>query len=310
VIRLRSLRGEGMENHRAVSLFVEYLQIEKNCSKLTIEHYIKDITHLEAFLKQQEINSFAAVSYGDIRTYLTTLHKEKYARATVSRKLSCLRSFYKFLLRESIVESNPFALAPLPKKEQLLPQFLYEEEIKSLFTVSDLTEPLGQRDQVILELLYATGIRVSECTNLTLEDIDFNIGTVLVLGKGKKERYVPFGSFAQQALKRYVLDGREKQMSKYAKSHHFLLINHRGDHLTSRGIRNILNKLIEKAALTVQISPHVLRHTFATHMLNAGADLRGVQEMLGHAHLSSTQVYTHVTKDRLRTVYKNFHPRA
>jgi integrase/recombinase XerC len=297
-----------MENHRAISLFVEFLQIEKNCSKLTIEHYVKDITHFEMFMKQQEIVNFAAVSYGDIRVYLTELHKHKYARSTVSRKLSCLRSFFKFLMRENVVESNVFALAPLPKKEQLLPNFLYEEELKKLFEVADLSKPSGQRDQAILELLYATGIRVSECANLTMDDIDFNIGTILVVGKGNKERYVPFGSFAQKALEVFVKDGRYKLMKE--KSHNFLFVNFRGDQLTARGIRTILNKMIDNAALTIHISPHVLRHTFATHMLNAGADLRGVQEILGHAHLSSTQIYTHVTKDRLQTVYKNFHPRA
>jgi integrase/recombinase XerC len=310
VIRLRSLRGGSMENHRAVSLFVEYLQIEKNCSKLTIEHYLKDISHFETFMKQQEIVDYAAVCYGDIRLYLTELHKQQYARATVSRKLSCMRSFFKFLMREELVESNVFALAPLPKKEQLLPNFLYEEELKKLFTINDLSKPLGQRDQALLELLYATGIRVSECANLTLSDVDFNIGTILVVGKGNKERYVPFGSFAQKALDLYVTDGRKNTMTKQNKSHDYLFVNFRGEQLTARGIRTILNKMIERAALTIHISPHVLRHTFATHMLNAGADLRGVQEILGHSHLSSTQIYTHVTKDRLKTVYTNFHPRA
>ncbi|OZM58596.1 tyrosine recombinase XerC [Lottiidibacillus patelloidae] len=299
-----------MENHRAVSLFVEFLQIEKNCSKLTIEHYLKDIKHFETFMKQQKINTFAAVSYGDIRVYLTKLHKEQYARATVSRKISCMRSLFKFLMREKIVERNDFTLAPLPKKEQLLPNFLYEEELKKLFTISDLTKPMGQRDQAILELFYATGIRVSECSNLSLRDIDFHIGTILVLGKGNKERFVPFGSFAQSSLQNYVNDGRKKLMKQNENAHEFLFVNYRGERLSSRGMRTILNKMIENAALTIQISPHVLRHTFATHMLNAGADLRGVQEMLGHAHLSSTQIYTHVTKDRLQTVYKNFHPRA
>jgi integrase/recombinase XerC len=299
-----------MENHRAISLFVEYLQIEKNCSLLTIESYKKDMIHFEAFMKQQGIPQFAAVSYACIRLYLSELHKSKYARATVARKISSMRSFYKFLLREQLVTDNPFALAPLPKREQVLPQFLYEEELQKLFTVCDTEEPLGQRDQAILELLYATGIRVSECMNVKIEDIDFSIGTVLVFGKGKKERFIPLGSYAQDALKRYIDIGRKQLVTKHNKSHDYVFVNYKGDALTARSVRTILNKIISNAALNVHISPHVLRHTFATHMLNEGADLRGVQELLGHAHLSSTQVYTHVTKDRLRTIYSSSHPRA
>jgi integrase/recombinase XerC len=299
-----------MENHRAISLFVEYLQIEKNCSTHTIDHYLKDIHQFEAFMKQQVIDKFAAVSYGNIRLFLTELHRKKYARASVARKISSLRSLYRFLMREGVVEQNPFSLAPLPKKEQALPNFLYAEELAQLFEVSDLSKPLDQRNHAILELLYATGIRVSECCSLKLDQIDESIGTILVKGKGKKERYIPFGSYAHEALQRYILDGRKKIMNKHNKHHEHLFINYRGDPLSERSVRTILNDLIKKASLTVHVSPHVLRHTFATHLLNEGADLRGVQELLGHSHLSSTQIYTHVTKERLKTVYTNFHPRA
>lgn len=198
----------------------------------------------------------------------------------------------------------------LPKSEKKLPSFLYQEELEKLFHVSDMTTPLGQRNQALLELLYATGIRVGECVKIRVSDIDFDIGTVFVTGKGNKERYVPFGSFAATALKTYIEDGRNSLLEKTESQTNCLFLNVRGQPLTDRGIRFILNKMVEKTSLTVNIYPHKLRHTFATHMLNAGADLRTVQELLGHEHLSTTQIYTHVTKDYLRHVYMNSHPRA
>jgi integrase/recombinase XerC len=290
--------------------FLQYLMIEKNCSSYTIEHYEKDILDFTSFLKQQAIEGFAAVSYVLVRHYLVILHEKQYARNTVARKISALRSFYRFLNREKIMDHNPFALASLPKKAKLLPQFLYTEELEKLFKVSDLETPLGQRNQAILELLYGTGIRVSEACKVQLKDIDLNMEAVLVKGKGKKERYVPIGSFAKEALEKYITDGRMELLEKTEHKSDSLFLNYKGEPLSSRSVREVLNKLIEESALTIHISPHVLRHTFATHMLNEGADLRAVQEILGHASLTSTQVYTHVTKDHLKKIYNNTHPRA
>lgn len=293
-----------------LQLFVEYLQIEKNCSDYTVENYRKDIEQFMAFMKQQAIDCFAAVSYSDVRLYLSGLHEQEYARRTVARKLSCLRSLYRFLERERLVETNPFRIASTPKANLRLPEFFYEEELKQLFSVCDISTPLGQRNQAILELLYATGIRVSECCGLQLEDFDFFIGMVLVRGKGRKERYVPVGSFALEALERYIQGGRQILLSKAKEPGKAVFLNYRGERLSERGVRKVLNTLMQKAALNIHISPHMLRHTFATHLLNEGADLRAVQELLGHAHLSSTQIYTHVTKERLRQVYMAHHPRA
>ncbi|KAA0547948.1 tyrosine recombinase XerC [Bacillus sp. BGMRC 2118] len=290
--------------------FTEYLQIERNYSAYTIVYYNQDIEEFVLFLGQQSINHITMTTYVDVRLYLTELYNQKLARKTVARKISSLRSFFKFLMREAIVQDNPFALVSLPKKQSKIPQFLYEDELNQLFHVTDITTPLGQRNQAILELLYATGIRVSECCKLQLADIDFSIGTILVNGKGNKQRYVPFGSFASDALELYIHDGREKLVKQFSTNTNTLFVNFRGNPLTTRGVRLILNELIEKSSLSVHISPHVLRHTFATHMLNEGADLRTVQELLGHNHLSSTQVYTHVTKDRLKNVYNTHHPRA
>lgn len=293
-----------------VERFIRYLQIEKNCSDHTVVDYRRDIEQFTLFLKQQAIECFAAVSYADVRLYLSELYDKSYARRTVSRKLSCLRSFYRFMEREGLVENNPFAAASSPKADARLPHFIYEEELRQLFTVADAATPLGQRNRAILELLYATGIRVSECCRLTPDDIDPSIGVVFVHGKGRKERYVPVGSFALEALEVYIRDGRQQLLEKKEGETTALFLNYRGGRLSERSIRTILNDLMKKTALRIRISPHVLRHTFATHLLNEGADLRAVQELLGHSHLSSTQIYTHVTKERLRHVYTAHHPRA
>lgn len=295
-----------------LNFFIEYLQIEKNHSQYTIVNYTRDIEDFFSFMKEQSVLHLEEVTYNDTRLYLTQLHKRNYSRRTISRKVSSLRSFYKFLVREEKLSENPFSLVSLHKKEQKIPKFFYEQEIEELFSISDCKTPLGQRNQALLEILYGTGIRVSECCKIRLTDIDFYIGTVLVHGKGGKQRYVPFGSYAQDAIEQYVNQGRKTLINKLktVDEHSYLFVNHRGSLLTDRGVRHVLNELIKKASLTLHIHPHMFRHTFATHMLNEGADMRSVQELLGHSHLSSTQVYTHVTKDHLKKIYMTHHPRA
>lgn len=300
-----------MENSKiALKLFIEYLQIEKNYSQYTIVCYQRDVEQFFEFMNEQGIHHLHEVTYNDVRLYLTKLYERKQSSRSISRKISSLRSFYKFLLREKKVKENPFALVALPKKEQKIPNFLYEQELERLFYVNDVNTAIGQRNQAILELLYATGVRVSECCHIQLSDIDFSVSTILIHGKGNKQRYVPFGRFAKEALERYIHHGRRELLQKAKSAHAYLFVNARGNPLTPRGVRYILDEIVKKAALTQNISPHVLRHTFATHLLNEGADMRTVQELLGHAHLSSTQVYTHVTKDRLRHIYLHTHPRA
>ncbi len=289
---------------------MEYLQIEKNASPYTIAFYQDDLDTFFLFLKREGIEDLKEVNYAIIRVFLTELYEQKLSRRSVSRKISSLRTFYRFLDREGYVESNPFLSVSLPKTEKKIPGFLYEEEIERLFSVSDLHTPLGQRNQALLELLYGTGIRISECLKITLGHLDFSIGTALVMGKGSKERYVPFGDYAENALKQYIEDGRQQLLSKSSTSTDALFLNARGQALSPKGVRYILNEMVKKASLTVHVHPHKLRHSFATHMLNAGADLRSVQELLGHEHLSSTQIYTHVTKDHLRNIYLKSHPRA
>ncbi|PLR69741.1 MULTISPECIES: tyrosine recombinase XerC [Bacillaceae] len=302
-----------MENVKnSLSLFIEYLQIEKNYSQYTIVNYVADLEDFFIFMKEQSMVDLQLITYSDTRLYLTLLHQKNFARKTISRKISALRSFYRFLNREKLVKENPFASVSLPKKEQRLPQYFFEEELEKLFTLSNTSEPIGQRNQALIEVLYGTGIRVSELCQIKLSDLDLHIGTVLVNGKGGKQRYVPFGSFAQDTLEQFISAGRKQLLlkDKQNRDHDTLFVNHRGGPLTVRGVRHILNEMIKKTSLTMNISPHMFRHTFATHLLNEGADMRSVQELLGHAHLSSTQIYTHVTKDHLRNIYMSHHPRA
>ena len=294
----------------SLTLFVEYLQIEKNYSEYTVEHYQQDIRDFLAFMSEQVIDGLETVQYSDVRLYLTRLYERKLARKYVARKISSLRSFFKFLVREALVLDNPFSLVSIPKSEKRLPDFFYETELEELFKACNIQTPIGQRNKALLELLYATGIRVSECCQIKLSELDMFLSTVLVHGKGKKQRYVPFGSFAHDALEQYIQHGRNEIMNGKNVSHNVLFVNFRGGPLTARGVRTILDSIIKQSSLNGKIHPHMLRHTFATHMLSNGADMRSVQELLGHQDLSSTQVYTHVTKEFLRKTYMSYHPRA
>ncbi|MCM3587172.1 tyrosine recombinase XerC [Mesobacillus maritimus] len=293
----------------SLKLFIEYLQIEKNCSQYTVEHYHHDILDFFDFMKEEAIHDLKEVQYSDVRIYLTKLYEKQLSRRTVARRISCLRSFYKFLMREKLVEDNPMALVSIPKAEKRLPDFFYEQELELLFNACETDTALGKRNKALLELLYGTGIRVSECCKIRLSDLDFYLSTVLVQGKGHKQRYVPFGSFAHDELEGYIQTARH-ELLKGKEDHGFLFVNFRGGPLTDRGVREILNKMVEKSALQGEIHPHKLRHSFATHLLSNGADLRTVQELLGHAFLSSTQVYTHITNEHLRRTYMSAHPRA
>lgn len=290
--------------------YIQYLQVEKRASVHTVKNYKQDISRFENFLKMNNFPSYNKIRYSHIRQYLTYLYKRKYSRKTVARIISSLRSFYNFLVREEEIEQNPFNMLTIPKSESRLPTFFYKEELKQLFEAVDTSTPLGKRNLAILELLYATGIRVSECVGLNITDFDEEIGTIFVKGKGNKERYVPVGSYAMDALMRYIQNGRPLLLKENENEEQALFLNYRGSRLSDRSVRRILTKLVEDASIAARISPHVLRHTFATHMLNEGADLRTVQELLGHSQLSTTQIYTHVTKDRLREVYRASHPRA
>lgn len=293
-----------------VDSYMQYLQVEQHASEHTIDHYFSDIEQFVDFMLGEGYNSFAEVSHIAIRTFVGRMAKDR-AKTTIARKLSALRSLYEFLLREGHVEKNPAKQLNLPKLEQRLPNFLYIEEAQRLMEAPDPSTPLGQRDKALLEVLYASGVRVSECVGLDIVDLDLRVGAALVMGKGKKERYVLLGSSALKALDRYLHEGRPLLYKNGDRSEtEALFLNHRGSRLSDRSVRRIVDKYVLQVAGLQKISPHVLRHTFATHLLDHGADLRVIQELLGHSSLSSTQIYTHTTREHLERVYHNAHPRA
>lgn len=298
-----------MEN-KWIKLFSDYLTNERHYSEHTNLAYIDDLLAFERFLKETGEEDILAVELSDARIYLSYLTDQKYSRSSISRKISSIRAFYQFLLNNEIVKDNPFSYLHLKKRGSRLPSFFYEEEMKALFEAAEGDRPLDLRNLALLEILYGTGIRVSECQGIQLDDIDLSMGMLFVKGKGRKERYVPFGHYASEAVKDYIENGRHELMSKYSKDHDHLFINHHGDQITQNGIQFVLTQLIKKSSLSQNITPHMLRHTFATHLLNNGADIRTVQELLGHKSLSSTQIYTHVTTEHLQKDYNSYHPRA
>ncbi|SFQ21773.1 tyrosine recombinase XerC subunit [Desemzia incerta] len=299
-----------MSNQKLIELFLNYLISERDYSVLTKKAYQEDIEQFNVFLQQTGDSDFSKVTIQDVRIYLGELNENKLSRNSVSRKISSLRAFYQFLLRNNLAEDNPFSYVHLKKKNLRLPRFFYEKEMDVLFQVVKGENPLDYRNEAILEVLYGTGIRVSECAGIEMKDIDFELNVLLIRGKGNKERYVPFGHYAAVAIQQYIKKARDPLMKKYQKGHSVLFVNHHGDGITSTGIEYVLNQVIKKSSLTSDIHPHMLRHTFATHLLNNGADMRTVQELLGHSSLSSTQIYAHVTKEKLQKNYRQFHPRA
>ena len=286
-----------------IDKFLKYLKIEKNYSINTIESYKKDLLEFNEYLKNKKIKD---VDYKFIRDYLAYMYQKKYMKKTISRHISTLRSFYKYLNNKNILNKNPMILISNPKLDKKLPNFLYYDELLVLLNIPNKETTLGLRDALILELLYSTGIRVSELINIKIKDINFNDKKILILGKGNKERYVLYGNTLMELLDLYLNNSR----SKLNKNSEYLILNKNGDKITDRGIRLIIQNILKKGELDYHVSPHTLRHTFATHMLDNGADLKSVQELLGHENLSTTQIYTHVTNERLRSVYLNTHPRA
>ena len=280
--------------------YLDYLLYQKKYSDHTINGYEEDILFFKKFL-DQENKSFLDVDYSFIRSFYGFMEEKKYSKNTISRKVSSVRSFYKYLARESVIDYNPFSLTRGPKKDKLLPKFLYYNELEDLFDACDLETFLGIRDRLILEMLYATGMRVSELESVNINDINFSDNSIKVLGKGNKERIVYFGEYAREILDMYLNEREDKEEA--------LFINNQGKRLTPRGVRYIINKIVDKTSLNTKVSPHMLRHSFATHLLNEGCDLLSVQELLGHESLKATQVYTHVTNDRLKDVYLKAHPR-
>lgn len=287
---------------KLIQKFVNYLKTERNYSKHTLSSYELDLGFLVSFLGKRKIDRAAA------REYLLELEKKRYSRRSIARKLSSARSFFRFLAREKLIDKNPFENLLTPKLPKKLPNFLYPEEIKSLFDTPDMKTPKGLRDKAIFEVIYGTGLRVMEIIRTNLNDINFDEGEIKVLGKGAKERIVLFGSHARRAMQEYLKAGRPVLLC--GKKNPAFFINRRGGRLTARSVERIIVYYTKKAGITKKVTPHTLRHSFATHLLSGGADLRMVQELLGHVSLSTTQVYTHITKERLKQVYDSAHPRS
>lgn len=289
-----------------INKYLEYLKVVKKYSDKTIESYYDDLTLYNEFLGNNFIN-ILDIDYDTVKEYMKYLYSLNISKSSISRKLSSIRGLYNYLVREDIVKDNYFNRINNPKKDKYLPKFLKDEETNKIFEVCKYDTPINQRNSVIIELLYATGIRVSELVNIKISDIDINERTIKVLGKGSKERMVIFNNHTKKAIEIYLNDGYH-EFNKLSSG--YLILNKDGNKLSERYIRNIINKLVTKAGLDIKISPHTFRHTFATDMLEDGSDLMTVKELLGHESLNTTSIYTHVTNEQIKKVYEMAHPRA
>jgi integrase/recombinase XerC len=294
--------------------YANYLKLEKNVSPHTLRNYLSDLRQFEEFLNQRAKENaekkipLEAVTVHVVRAYLASLSKHN-RKSSIGRKLAALKGFFRYLLREKKIQSDPLAWISTPKQEKPLPAFLSVDDVFLLLGGIQGDGLLIIRDRAVLETLYSTGVRVSELVGLDWNDVDFQLGIIRVVGKGSKERIVPIGEVALQTLRDY---GAEQSIKwkRAVKGETPVFLNHRGDRITTRSVGRVVEKYLKAAGIAVRMGPHGLRHSFATHLLNGGADLRVIQELLGHASLSTTQRYTHLNLDQLTAVYDKAHPRA
>ena len=288
--------------------FIKYLRINRNYSENTSDNYRLDIIDYIDYCNNNKIDIYNT-EYNDVKKYLVNLHDKKYSSSSISRKISSLRSFYSYLYDNKKVDKNVFKYISLPKKDKKLPKYLTSDDIDSIFDIPNINTPIGQRNRLILELLYGAGIRVSELCNIKLTDINFDDRSINIFGKGSKERVVIYGTECEKILNTYINDGRLLLLGN--KKNDYLIVGaNKTKAFTTRSVELIINEIIEKAALNKNVTPHVFRHTFATHLLNEGCDILIVKELLGHASLDTTGIYTHVSNEYLRKVYLDTHPRA
>jgi tyrosine recombinase XerC len=290
---------EGSMFDRYIDKFMNYLKIEKNSSEHTVINYTEDLKGFSSFLGGKPIEE---VDYLTVRKYLASLRSGEYQKKTIARKLSSLRSFFKFLYKEGYLKANPISTISTPKIDKKLPVFLDMKSVARLIESPDIRDVYGLRDRAIMEILYSSGMRVSELVGLNIDKVDLIGGIAKVMGKGKKERICPIGEKASGSLRDYL--------KKRPRKNNALFLNRAGGRLSDRSVRRIIDKYIRKISYKEKISPHTFRHSFATHLLERGADLRSVQELLGHKNLSTTQIYTHITAEKLKSVYDRTHPRA
>ena len=300
--------------YKYIEDYLTHLRVEKSASNLTLLSYRTDLGQFFDFLSREnkqplEELSKELLNHKTVRSYLADMQTRGLSRSTMARKLASLRSFVKYLCREEILPGNPIANVSTPKQERKLPRFLYTAEIDLLLNAPDISRMLGRRDKAILETLYASGVRVSELVSINMADIDWEEEHIKIRGKGNKERLAPMGRQAKAALLDYVQHSRNILLQASQTTTDSLILNKFGSRLSARSVRNIINKYVDTVAIHQKVSPHTMRHSFATHLLNNGADLRSVQELLGHVKLSTTQIYTHLTKENIKSIYDNSHPR-
>ncbi len=293
--------------------YLQFIKLEKGLAENSSESYENDLKRYLKFVSRElKINSLSGITLQHIEKYLDELTELELAVSTIARNISSIRSFHEFAVVEQIAEANPAELIDLPKKAQKLPEVLNAVEVEAIIDAADRTTNAGIRDAAILETLYASGMRVSELTDLEMDRLFFEIGFIRVIGKGNKERLVPVGEIAQTAIEHYIETARKEFINKKlpGKSKNKLFLNQRGGPLTRMSVWNIVNKYAMKADIKKNVYPHIFRHSFATHLLEGGADLRAVQEMLGHTSILTTEIYTHVDRSLLHQIHKEFHPRA
>lgn len=298
---------------RELKQYLQFIKLEKGLSENSVISYQNDLDRYLDFLSEElKVRDLGGVTHSHIEQYLELLTDMGLAVSTIARNISSIRSFHEFALVEKLAEANPAELIDLPKKAQKLPEVLDAHEVERIIDAADRTTSAGIRDAAILETLYASGMRVSELTDLEMNQLFFEIGFIRVIGKGNKERLVPIGEVAQQAIEHYIETARQEFMNDKnpEKSKNKLFLNQRGGPLSRMSIWNIVNKYADKAEIKKNVYPHIFRHSFATHLLEGGADLRAVQEMLGHTSIITTEIYTHVDRSLLHQVHKQFHPRA
>jgi len=294
--------------YQYIDEYLNFLAIEKGLSLNTLEAYSRDLNRYSEFMENRGIQNIKEITSDDVISYLGSLRKDGLTANSVNRTLAAVRGFYKYLLRENVMDENPVANIELAKIWLRLPDTLSKDEMNLLLEQPDAETPLGMRDRAMLELMYATGIRVSELISLTVNSINWQVGYLVVVGKGSKERIVPVGKSAIDYMTQYVNEGRLKLLK--GKRTNFFFVNRSGNGLTRQGFWKIIKKYATKSGLHKKIHPHTFRHSFATHLLEGGADLRSVQVMLGHSDISTTQIYTHVTRERLKEIHKKYHPRG
>lgn len=290
-----------------IDSFLNYLSVERGLSKNTIISYKKDLDIFLDYLEHKHIDSLSKTNRDDITNFMLSQKNDGLSPNSIARRLQAVKGFYRFLVRERILKNDPTSLMDLPKLWKKIPESLSVNEVETLLSQPNIKDKLGIRDKAILETMYATGMRVSEVSNLKSNNINLQVGFLRCIGKGNKERIIPLGKKSQIAIKRYIESARP--YFKKQKESEFLFLNRFGKKISRQMLWKIIKKYANLARIKKKIRPHILRHSFATHLLERGADLRSVQEMLGHSDISTTQIYTHINKDRLKTIHRMFHPR-